>query len=400
MNHALQHVRNSFTRVLLVTLCYLTSPWHVSARRPIDPKTCQRIMILALAQLGDTVAITPLIRQVRVHYPQARIYVASKAAYRDLLAHNNDIDEFVAFSEEGVRDFITYVKRAHIDVAVLPQANAVALAGLYLGGVRHIITIRVVHEVGASVSSYDRLHDTASFNALRSLVVSLPLRVGYNMLKEHLTLLEPLGIVTSDTRSKLGYSEGARAVVNAFYTTHGITPNKDFIVIIFPSSGNKAKNWVASRFAEVAEYVQKTYGAKVVIIGGPTDTEEVSNVLKSLPPGVTVVDASNAFALDELKAFIASANLFISVDAGPLHIAIAFDVPTIDILGPAPDWVAYQDEFHLALSNRGDAEPAMHPLRNREFDYAEARRQAEAITTAQVTHAVDKLHNLITSRSL
>jgi ADP-heptose:LPS heptosyltransferase len=92
-----------------------------------------------------------------------------------------------------------------------------------------------------------------------------------------------------------------------------------------------------------------------------------------------------------LKAMIACAGMFISVDAGPMHIAVAFDVPTIDILGPAPDWVAPRETFVRAVSNRGGVEPAMHPLRNREFDFAEARRQSEAITVQQVTDTIDAL---------
>ena len=228
---------------------------------------------------------------------------------------------------------------------------------------------------------------------IRPLVTSLPLRSGKNMLLEHLTLLEPLGIVTQDTKRRLGYSKESEKVALQFFKENGIDPKKDFVPVIFPSAGNKAKNWVPERFAEVAEHLQEKYKGKVVIIGGPADEEEVNAVIAVLKPTVQLINASNRFNLEELKAFLAQTSMFISVDAGPMHIAVAFGVPNVDILGPAPDWVAPHGEFSRSLSNRGDAEPAMHPLRNREFDYKEARRQAEAITVEQVISEIDALYN-------
>lgn len=377
-------------RALLVSLCYLYAPVRHTAQGHIDKDTTRSIMILSLAQLGDTISLTPLFHQTKLNYPNARLYVASKAGYRDLLAHNTDIDEFVPFDEQKVWDFIRFLRRAKIDIAVLPQANFFALAALFLAGVRHIITVKVVHEADAVVSSFDGLHDTKVYQALLPLVTTLPFRVGKNMLDEHLTLLEPLGIVTTDHKRRLGYSAEAGEKACAYFSERGISQG-DFVAMIFPASGNKAKNWVMSRFAEVAVHLQKTYGAKIVVIGGPGDRAEVNEFLADVPLGVSVVDASGAHSLDMLKAIIATADMFISVDAGPMHIAVAFDIPVVDILGPAPEWVLPRGTYVRGVSNQGGREPAMHPLRNRDFDYAEARRQSEAITVWQVTDAIDAL---------
>lgn len=371
-------------------LCYVYATLRGRASGHIDTKKVGSLMVLSLAQLGDTVSMTPIFHQVKAGLPQARVLVAAKPGYRDLLAYNNDIDEFVPFEEGQFWRFLRAVRRLKIDVAILPQASFLALAALYLAGVRHIIAIRVVYEADAGVSSFDTLHNTLSYRMLCPLVTTLPLRVGYNMLDEHLTLLRPLGIVSTDTTRRLGHSAEAGEQAMVYLKERGVAA-EDFVAMIFPASGNKAKNWVAERFAEVALHLHNMYGAKVVVIGGPGDTVEVSELMGAMPTSVVAIDASGAHHLDMLKALIARANLFISADAGPMHIAVAFGVPTIDILGPAPDWVAPKAKFVRAVSNRGDAEPAMHPLRNREFDFAEARRQAEAITAAQVIAAVDEL---------
>ena len=53
-----------------------------------------------------------------------------------------------------------------------------------------------------------------------------------------------------------------------------------------------------------------------------------------LNPETQFVNTDGLFSLDELKALIQRLSLFISVDTGPIYIAEAFDVPTIDIIGP------------------------------------------------------------------
>jgi len=372
------------TRLILIILCYLYYPFRGKATGDIETNTAQKILILNLSQLGDMISATPLLHHVKKKYSSSRLYVSGKASNKELLEYNEDVDEYIEFDERKLWSFFKLLKTENIDIAILIQTNFGALATLYLSGIKHIIAPTVV----GGYSPFE----TKSYRLIRRFVTILPKHVGKNALEEHLTFLHPLGITEKGTTRHLGFSEEGKRNALAFFAKHNISPKEDFVVAISPSSGNKIKNWPSDRFSRVADYVCKKYNAKILIIGGPNDTEEVSGMMDSLSPQTKVVNTLNLFTVDELKSVISFTHLFISVDAGPLYIAIAFNVPTIDILGPAPEWAVPSGEFTRTISNRDGAEPAILPLNNRDNDFKEARRQAEAITVDMVTREVDDLY--------
>lgn len=84
----------------------------------------------------------------------------------------------------------------------------------------------------------------------------------------------------------------------------------------------------------MATRLWKEYSANIIITGGARDREEVREMLSFTPPDVPLINTSEKFSINGFKALISKMNLFISVDTGPIYIAEAFGVPTIDIVGP------------------------------------------------------------------
>ena len=104
-----------------------------------------------------------------------------------------------------------------------------------------------------------------------------------------------------------------------------------------------------------------------------------------------VVNLCEQFQLDELKAFVSKSSLFISGDTGPLYIAEAFGIPTIDIVGPASHTAQPPiSNKHLVLVPDRDA-PTMTMFDTRVIDKVETKRQAEATTVDEVIAAVNIL---------
>ena len=102
-----------------------------------------------------------------------------------------------------------------------------------------------------------------------------------------------------------------------------------------------------------------------------------------------IIDASEKFSIDELKALIAQAGLFISVDTGPLYIAEAFGVPTVDIVGPMDEREQPPIGEHHKVVVPPRTAAAIHIMNARVYDEQEARRQIEAISVEMVCEAVD-----------
>ncbi|OHA30091.1 MAG: hypothetical protein A3G52_02330 [Candidatus Taylorbacteria bacterium RIFCSPLOWO2_12_FULL_43_20] len=372
------------TNLLLIIAVFARSIIRGKATRiPTRPK---KIVVAQLAQIGDMVNTTHIFHHIKSKYPQVKLSVMGKAINKETLEYNKDVDEYIVF-KNNLWGLYKLLKKENVDVGILMNTHFTSLAILFLGGVKCIIAPTVV-------DGYTPF-ETKSYKVLRGLAIIIPVSANKNLHKENLKLLEPLGIHETGLKKYIGFSKEAKERVVLFFHEHGISAEEDFIVIINPSSGNKIKNWPGDRFAQVADHVYAKYGAKIVVLGGYADEKEVSSMMKALNPKTKVINTLNLFTIDELKAVIASANMFISVDAGPLNIAIAFDVPTVNILGPAAEWAVQKGEFNRVVVNRGGAKAAIYPMNNREIDFKEARRQAEAITAEMVISEVDDLYNTL-----
>ncbi len=371
------HKKISYLGILLRSIAYAMI--HGTAKMP--PKSPRVVLVFQLAQLGDMVCTTPVFRAIKSSYPESRLCVVGQPQYRELLNDNQDVDEYIAFTE--FEEVLARVAPLSIDVAISVAPSFTALAIAFLGGAKAIIAPRI--ENGFSPNS------TWMYGLLRAVTITRPHRMGSYAPGEYLRLLEPLGITTNDTRKHLGFSLAAKGEIQQLFNVHGIQ-EADTVVGISVSSGNKIKNWGADRFARVADYIYTHYKARIMLIGGPADAEEVIAFKGAISGDTPIIDASHALSLDALKALIARMHIFISVDTGPIYIAEAFGVKTIDIVGPVDEREQPpQGIGHLVVKWKERTKPAVHIMNARIYNYDEARRQVERISVEDVCQAFDML---------
>ncbi|MGC8845428.1 MAG: glycosyltransferase family 9 protein, partial [Candidatus Hydrogenedens sp.] len=99
------------------------------------------------------------------------------------------------------------------------------------------------------------------------------------------------------------------------------------------SSFGPSKRWNIERFAQVTDELQKKYNAFPVLITGPNEQPIRKQFLKHC--SVKVINPfTQSHNLSRLKAVIKNLDLLICNDSGPRHIAVAFGVPTVCIMGP------------------------------------------------------------------
>jgi heptosyltransferase-2 len=101
------------------------------------------------------------------------------------------------------------------------------------------------------------------------------------------------------------------------------------IVGINPGSIWPTKRWSVGGFARVIQILQERHDCDVLLFGGPDDRQVVSEVQR-LSEGRAINLAGN-IALTELPAAIGLCNVFVTNDSGPMHIAVARNVPTVAI---------------------------------------------------------------------
>jgi heptosyltransferase-2 len=94
-----------------------------------------------------------------------------------------------------------------------------------------------------------------------------------------------------------------------------------------------AKRWYPKEFAKTANELSKKYGFKIIIFGGPNEVDIAKEIEENLNTK-NYINLAGKTDMDELIQKVAGVNLFITNDSGPMHIAAAYQVPTVAIFGP------------------------------------------------------------------
>lgn len=366
--------------LVLLFLCLLR--YGIFGKAIRKQKEFKKIIIFQGAKLGDMVCTTPMFRAVKEKYPKCTLIVVGNETNKHLLEHNSDVDGYIVRQEEDFFSTIKKIRKECPDFGCITGPGFLNLAILYLAGIPLI--------AAPEVKNGQCPLETKSYKILRSMVKTRPHHMGQYAPREYLRLLEIIDIHTEDTTKRLAFSEKASDAVATFFEKKDIARN-DFLVGISPSAGNKIKEWSANRFAEIADYLIDAYNAKILILGGLYDKEIVENMMVHIKNSESVINAQGVFDLDELKAVISKLKLFISVDTGPIYIAEAFKVPTIDIVGPMDENEQPPiGELHkVVVAPRKTAQ--LHIMNARIYDEKEARRQVDAIISKDVFTAIDDI---------
>ncbi len=103
------------------------------------------------------------------------------------------------------------------------------------------------------------------------------------------------------------------------------------------ASYGSAKRWYPQEFAKVASELSSKYD--IVIFGGPNEVDIAGDIEKSLiEKGIdNYQNLAGNTTIPELIDRISKLDLFITGDSGPMHVAAAFQIPTVAIFGPTKD---------------------------------------------------------------
>lgn len=347
----------------------------------------KRILIVQMAKLGDMVCTTPMFRAVKAHYPDASVTVLGNHINREVLAGNQDVNGYIEW--KGIRETIRIVRREKFDFACITSPSAPLLAVLFLAGIPAIGAPRLMN--GRSPN------DTPAYRMLTRLCFTRSHHMRQYAPREYLRLLEPIDIITDDTTKHLKYSETAEKRIESFLREKQLRRNGRMLFGLAPSAGHKTKEWFPDRFAQVVTQLAQKYPIDVVLIGSVADKKAAEAVRAHLPDSVHVIDTCGLFSIEEAKALIASLDILLSVDTGPVYVAEAFAVPTIDITGPIDENEQPPiGEMHLVVVPPSPREPQLFVLNARSYDKKEVERQLNSITVPMVVEACSTLLNKIT----
>lgn len=294
------------------------------------------ILIVKLSAIGDVIHTLPALNALRTAFPDARITWLVEEAASALVIDHPALDRvLVCRRKSWIRDWKWGSRKAILDeIAVFirnlrdTQYDVVLDFQALLKGAIWIALSRGKRKIG-----FDRgmAHMEHSYWFLNERIPPISMEV--HALERNLQMLEPLGILETRAVYRLPIAAGHRQKVLRLLTA---SEHEGPLVCINPVAKWETKLWPAERFATVADQLVGMYRANVVFTGAGEDGPIIDGIRRRMQ--ATSLDLSGKTDLVTLAALYEKADLVISTDTGPMHLAAAVETPVVALFGPTAPW--------------------------------------------------------------
>ncbi len=277
----------------------------------------KKILIIRLSSIGDIILMTPLLRNLRRHFPEAQIDVVIKAVFADLLRHHRAINHLYE---------------------VVPERGSAGLneLGVTLRDQRY----DVVLDIHKNFRSFQLARAAQAPLVLRHKKFLLRrwlfVQFKWNLLRDappirqrYILAAAPLDVVDDGLPAEIFWTDNDERRAEATLRAGGWDGHTP-IVALAPGAGFFTKRWPVESFAEVAKEISSR-GYFVTILGGLQDTilaEQIQNALKR-----NCVSLAGQTSLLVSAAILKKCRVLICNDTGLMHMAEAVGVPLIAIFG-------------------------------------------------------------------
>ncbi len=290
-------------------------------------QSVRKILVIQMAKIGDMVCSTPVFREIKMKYPKAYLSVMLDPASMPVLSNNPYIDEFIPVRNTDLKGFsgklrtAKDLRRKKIDTSICLQPNAANAVVPLWALIQRRYSV-YPHFCGITFKLASGLNTRNMRHTLNKSIVETYIRLLNQSMGIH--------IRQDSTRLELYASNEADIKVDEFLKR--LNTQNIRLVGIAPAARNKLKELTPATFSRIADTIQEELNCKVILTGGVGDREiidEVKSQMKTRP-----IDTCGEFSLEELSVLLKKLSLFISVDSGPVYMAVAAGIPIINIAGP------------------------------------------------------------------
>ncbi|HEU4326479.1 MAG TPA: glycosyltransferase family 9 protein [Roseiflexaceae bacterium] len=315
---------------------------------PAEWRAARRVLAIRIDNLGDVLVTTPAIHAIRRSLPEAELTLLASPVGAQVGRLNPDLDDVLVYQSPQMdpwarlphdsareQQAIALLRERRFDAAVIftsfRQCPLVPAYLCYLADIplraaasiegpgsllttRHKHPEHMMHEV-------ERGLDLVGALGMTTDETDLVLRVPADL---RLTIAD----IRLDERRAAKRREGAGA-------WRGGGP----LVVLHPGCSMPARTYPWEQFAQVADLLVEQLGARVALTGGPDERELTARVRGQMRQ--PALDLAGKLSFPELCALIEAADLTITNNTGPMHIAAALKTPVVALFAltnPPEQW--------------------------------------------------------------
>lgn len=262
-----------------------------------------RLLFIRFSSIGDIVLTTPVIRCVKQQIPGVEIHFLTKLSMKEVMEANPNIDHFHYLDKD-----------IHAIIPTLQQQSFDAVIDLH----HNQRTWRIKRALGVKAFSYKKL----SIHKIILTTFGIDLLKNEHVTKRYLDTVKSLGVLDDGKGLDYFIPSHTRSVINDLPKNF----STGYIALVIGASYFN-KKMPLEKLKALIQSIQ----LPVVLIGGPDD-KAVAHVLQSTFAD-RVFNACGNYNINESASFVKHAQFVVSHDTGFLHIASAFNKPTVTIWG-------------------------------------------------------------------
>lgn len=278
-----------------------------------------KIAVRAPNWIGDVILSTPALESLRKNCPRAHIWIVARDKVQDLYTHFDFIKGIIPLPElkrlKNIRDSVQKIKEYNFDIGLL-LTNSFSSAFLFY---------------------FAKIPQRWGYNRdYRGLLLTKGVPVknsknSFHQVNYYQNLISGLGLQTSPPELFLPLSSEEKNWAKKKLDSLGYEPSKPLVILSPGAFYGSSKRWPTSKFAKLASMLQEKNRAEILIQGSADEAKlagAIASSMKKKPINITGI------TLRQLAGITSFANLFITNDTGPMHMANALRVPVIAVFGP------------------------------------------------------------------
>ncbi len=294
----------------------------------------RRILVIRVDLIGDVVLSLPAVRALKRAHPEAEIDFLALSSSAGILANEPEIARVLTFDPYFWRrrlglmrprawreasSYLRTMRDRRYDLAVSISGDIASIVARLSGARRR---------VGYAEEAYPYL--------LTDPVPGGRYRTPMHEVRYVLALAGAAGaeVLASDRRLSLQVDGvSTKQVAGMLADARSVRGRRGPVITVHPGARNgQAKRWPTGHIAALATRLARELDALVVLTGAPGEASLAEAVERQCAGDA--VNLCGKTSLPELAALLASSDLVISGDSGPMHIACAVGTPVVALHGP------------------------------------------------------------------
>jgi heptosyltransferase-2 len=300
-------------KYLGVPLCVVVGGLSNAFRSQKAIKAPKNIAFVKFWALGDSVMTLPLIKAAKKRYPKAKITLFVKHRNLDVYKHQSCIDEINTFEGVTVLKYIFLHKKFDYFIDLEPYLNVSALIAWYMGKER----------IGFAHGVRSLLYNKTS-----------PFHKDRHMFDIYQELGKRFGVLNVPRRLiRLHTTDRDKKTVQDFLQKNHIKKT-DLLIGVAPGAAESARQrmWPKERFARLCDKLARKYKAKLLFFGAANEAELMRSIQGMMRQDS--INTAGKLTLQQAFGLIEKCKIFISNDAGLMHVAAAQGCKVIGLFGP------------------------------------------------------------------